>query len=214
MQVSVYNLAGETVRQIEVNDSLFKVDFNEALVHQAMQRQLANQRLGLADTKTRAEVAGSTKKPWAQKHTGRARRGSQKSPLIKGGGVVFGPHQRDYRQEMPKKMRRLAIRCVLSNKVSDNALRIVDNFAFPEAKTRQVAAVLAALKLETPVLIATAGLDEATLHAIRNLAGVKMLPVTSLNVVDMLSHKMILTTEEGVRKAEKLWATPAKKAKE
>jgi large subunit ribosomal protein L4 len=214
MQVPVYNLTGETVRQIEVSDSLFGVEFNEALVHQAMQRQLANQRLGLADTKTRMEVAGSTKKPWAQKHTGRARRGSQKSPLIKGGGVVFGPHQRDYRQEMPKKMRRLAIRCVLSNKVTDNALRIVDKIEFAEAKTRQVAAVLAALKLEAPVLVATAGLDGEVLRAIRNLAGVKMLPITSLNVVDMLYHKTILTTEEGVRKAEALWAAPAKKAKE
>jgi len=214
MQVPVYNLAGETVRQIDISDSLFGVAFNEPLVHQAMQRQLANARLGLADTKTRAEVAGSTKKPWAQKHTGRARRGSQKSPLIKGGGVVFGPHQRDYRQEMPKKMRRLAIRCVLSNKVSENALRIVDKIEFSAAKTKQVAAVLAALKIQSPVLVATAGLDGAVLRAIRNLAGVKILPITSLNVVDMLYHKTILTTEEGVRKAEELWAVPARKAKE
>jgi large subunit ribosomal protein L4 len=115
---------------------------------------------------------------------------------------------------MPKKMRRLAIRCVLSNKVTDNALRIVDKIEFAEAKTRQVAAVLAALKLEAPVLVATAGLDGEVLRAIRNLAGVKMLPITSLNVVDMLYHKTILTTEEGVRKAEALWAAPAKKAKE
>ncbi len=212
MQVPVYNLLGDTVKQIEIRDDVFGVPFNEAVVHQAMVRQQANRRLGLASTKTRSEVSGSTRKLYAQKHTGRARRGSIKSPLLRGGGIVFGPHPRSYRQDMPKKMRRLALRCLLSTKVKEGTLRVVESLELDEPRTKTMAAILQALKIDAPALIATTQPQPNMLTAARNLPGVKRVPVTALNVVDMLSYKMLVATEDAVRKAEELWAAKEQKA--
>jgi large subunit ribosomal protein L4 len=145
MQLAVRNLAGEVVDNIDVDGTVFDVPLNQAVVHQAMVRQLANARLGTADTKTRAEVAGSTRKLYKQKHTGRARKGSIKSPLLKGGGITFGPHQRIYRQRMPKKMRQLALRCLLSAKASSGEILVVDQLKLEEPKTAEMAKLLKAL---------------------------------------------------------------------
>src|SRR4030042_4063774 len=129
MQVQVYNLKGKAAKQLEIRDDVFALPFNEAVVHQALVRQLANRRLGTVDTKKRGEVRGSTRKLFAQKHTGRARRGEVRSPMLVGGGVAFGPHPRTYRQAMPRKMRRLALRGVLSAKAGSGGLKIGDTLA-------------------------------------------------------------------------------------
>ena len=149
MQVPVYSLGGEILRQIDVSDRVFAEPFREAVVHQAMVRQHANARQGTACTKTRGEVAGSTRKLFRQKHTGNARAGSLRSPIRRGGGVVFGPKPRSYAQAMPKKMRRLALRCLLSAKVRDGELKIIDEITLTEPKTKEIVNILLALGVET-----------------------------------------------------------------
>lgn len=205
MQVQVYNLKGEVVSQIEIEDDVFGVPFNEAVVHQALVRQLANRRQGTADTKTRGEVRGSTRKLFAQKHTGRARRGDKRSPLLRGGGVAFGPHPRSYRQAMPKKMRRLALRCVLSAKVSDGEVKVVDRLELDEPKTKGVLDILLSLGVGTSALIATAGTEANVVKSARNLLGVKTTPAPLLNVADLLSYRTLIVTVAAVRRMEELW---------
>lgn len=205
MEVPVYSLAGEVVKNIELSDSVFAVPFNEAVVHQALVRQRANARQGTASTKTRAEVAGSTAKLFRQKHTGRARAGSKKSPIRRGGGVTFGPKPRDYRQDMPKKMRQLAIRCVLSAKARDKELKVLEELKFDQPKTKEMAGVLAALGVNSSALIVTDLPEENLVKSARNLAGIKPIPANILSVADMLSCKMLLMTESAVRRAESLW---------
>ena len=205
MQVPVYNLTREVVKHIEISDQVFAVPFNQAVVHQAMVRQRANARQGTADTKTRAEIAGSSRKLFRQKHTGFARAGSRKSPLRRGGGVTFGPHPRSYRQAMPKKMRQLALRCVLSAKAGDGALMVLEQLKFDKPKTKEMANILAALGVDSSVLIVTSEPEENVVKSARNLLGTKTIPANLLNVVDILSHKMLLMTEAAVRKAEQLW---------
>jgi large subunit ribosomal protein L4 len=144
MQVPVYKLTGEVSEMIEISDRVFDVPFNEAVVHQAVVRQRANARQGTASTKTRGEVTGSTRKLYRQKGTGYARAGSAKSPLRRGGGIMFGPKPRSYRQAMPKKMRQLALRCVLSAKARDGELAVLESLTFEEPKSKQMARILEA----------------------------------------------------------------------
>jgi large subunit ribosomal protein L4 len=205
MQVPVYNLAGEVVRQIEVSDHVFGVPFNEAVVHQVMVGQRANARQGTNSTKTRGEVTGSTRKLFRQKGTGSARAGSKKSPLRRGGGITFGPKPRSYRQELPRKMRRLALRCVLSAKAGDGELKVLEEFDFTEPKTRRMVAALSALGVDSSALIVTPEPEPNVIKSARNLSAIKTMPVNIINVLDILSHKMLLITEAAVRKAEKLW---------
>lgn len=205
MEVPVYSLSGEVVKNIEVSDSVFAVPFNEAVVHQALVRQRANARQGTSSTKTRGEVAGSTRKLFRQKHTGMARAGSKKSPLRRGGGITFGPKPRDYRQAMPKKMNQLAIRCVLSAKARDEELKVVEEMKFDPPKTKEMAGVLTALGVDFSALIVTGKPEENVVKSARNLAGIKTMPANILNVVDILSYKALLMTEAAVRQAEKIW---------
>ena len=205
MQVAVYSLAGEVVKHIEVSDAVFAVPFNEAVVHQAMVRQRANARQGTASTKTRSEVAGSTAKLFRQKHIGTARAGSRKSPLRRGGGITFGPKPRDYGQAMPKKMRQLALRCVLSAKAGDGELKVLEQLKLDEPKTKEMVRILEALGVDSSALIATAEPEGNVIKSARNLAGIKTIPASLLNVVDLLSYKMLLMTEAAVRKVEQLW---------
>lgn len=205
MQVPVYNLAGQVVSNIEISDKVFGVPFNETLVHQSVLRQQANARHGNASTKTRADVAGSTRKLYKQKGTGSARAGDIKSPLRRGGGIVFGPHPRDYHQAMPKNMRRLALRCVLSAKVGDGELKILDSLKLDEIKTKKMAGILEAMKVEKTTLVVLAASDNKVVKSARNLPGVKTLPASLLNVVDIISHRTLLMEVEAVRKAEQLW---------
>ena len=205
MQVPVYNLTGEEVRQIEVNDSLFGVPFNEAIVHQVMVALRANARQGTAASKTRGMVHGSTKKLYRQKGTGNARAGSKKSPLRRGGGITFGPHPRDYRQSINKKMRRLALRCVLSAKIGDGELKILEGFDFAEPKTSRMADAMAALGVDNSALIVTREPEINVIKSARNLPKVKTTPAGVLNLLDIIGHKSVLITEEAVRLAEQLW---------
>jgi large subunit ribosomal protein L4 len=205
VQIPVYNIAGAVLRQIEVSDYVFATPFNEAVVHQAMVRQRANARQGTADTKTRSEVSGTTKKIYRQKHTGMARVGDRRSPLRYHGGVTFGPHPRDYSQDMPKKMRRLAFRCVLSAKVTDGELTVVDDLKLEQPKTREMEQILSVLGGDSSVLIVTSEPERNVILSARNISGVKTLPANQLNITDMLTYKTLLITEAAVRKAEQIW---------
>ena len=153
MQISLWNSSGETVDTIEVSDSLFDVPMNQALVHQVAVAHMANARQGTTATKTRGMVSGGGAKPWKQKHTGRARQGSNRAPQWRGGGIVFGPHPRDYSQRIPKKMNRGAIRCLLSQKAREEKLLVVNEIQLVEAKTKEMLKVLSNLGITTPVLI-------------------------------------------------------------
>jgi len=205
VQVPVYNLSREVVKNIDISDYVFAVPENVGLVHQAVVRQKANARQGTADTKTRSEVAGSSKKLHRQKHTGMARAGTRRSPTRRGGGIIFGPHPRDYRQDMPKKMRQLALRCVLSAKAGSGELMILEQLALDEVRTKRMSGIIKTLEIDSPVLIVTEDVNKNVVMSARNIRGTKTLPASLLNVVDLLSFKMLLMTEAAVRKAEQLW---------
>ena len=205
MQAPVYNLAGEVVNNIEISDKVFGVPFNEALVHQSVLRQQANARQGNASTKTRGNVSGSTRKLFKQKGTGSARAGSIKSPLRRGGGIVFGPHPRDYHQAMPKSMRRLALRCVLSAKLEDGEMKILESLKLDGIKTKNVVSILDAMQVDNTTLVVTGEGNVNLVKSARNLPGVKTLPANLLNVVDIISHNTLLMDVDAVRKAEQLW---------
>jgi large subunit ribosomal protein L4 len=202
MQLPVRNISGEVVDNIDVDASVFAVPVNKAVVHQALVRQLANARLGTADTKTRAEVSGSTKKLYKQKHTGRARRGSIKSPLLKGGGIAFGPHPRSYRQRMPKKMRHLALRGLLSEKASSGEIVVVDQFKVEQPKTAEMARILAALGVTSSVLVVMQAPDLNVIRSTQNLRGVRTSLAALLNVVDITSHRFLVISVDGLRAVE------------
>ncbi len=205
MQVPVRNLAGEVVEQFELEDEVFAVPFNEAVVHQAMVRQLANARQGTADTKTRSEIAASTRKMYRQKHTGWARRGSRRASILRGGGVAFGPHPRSYRQKMPKKMRRLALRSVLSAKASSSELIVVDRFGLDAPNTAAFASALKALNVQGRSLVVTADAEQNVIKSARNLPGTRTLPAGLLNVADLLSYKYLIISKEGVDRVQNIW---------
>jgi large subunit ribosomal protein L4 len=214
VQVPVYNLSGEVVRQIDISDSVFAVPFNETVVHQVMVGQRANARQGTSSTKTKGTVHGSTKKLFRQKGTGYARAGSKKSPLRRGGAITFGPHPRDYRQDIPRKMRRLAIRCVLSAKAGDGELKVLEGFNFTEPRTKKMIETLIALGIDSSTLIVTQEPEENVIKSARNLPEIKTMPANILNIIDILSYKTLLMTEAAVRVAEKLWGNGLKQGGE
>jgi len=176
---------------IQVRDDVFGVAMNQGVTHQALVRQLANRRQGTASTKTRSTVSGSGKKLYTQKHTGRARRGDVTSPVLKGGAVAFGPHPRDHRKEMPKKMRRLALKCALSAKLAEEQLKVVDGLAMESASTKGLAQILGSLQVGDSVLIATGQLEPNVIQSARNLRSVATTPAALLNVGDILSYREI-----------------------
>ena len=201
----VYSLNGEVVDQIELSQAIFALPFNEAVVHQAMTRQLASRRQGTASTRTRGEVIGSTRKLYAQKHTGRARRGNIKSPLLRGGGVVFGPKPRSYRQSITKKMRKLALKCLLSAKVREGNVRLIQELDFKEPRTKDMINVLSSLGIESSTLILTAQSKPKLVKSAANLPEVRVLPSALINVLDLLSYKMLVATVPAIRNIEQIW---------
>jgi large subunit ribosomal protein L4 len=205
VQVPVYSLNGEVVDQIELSQTIFALPFNEAVVHQAMTRQLASRRQGTASTKTRGEVNASTRKLYSQKHTGRARRGDAKSPLLRGGGVVFGPKPRTYRQSMPKKMRKLALKCLLSAKVREGNIKLVQELDFKGPKTKDMINVLSSLGINSSTLILTAQSTPNAVKSAANLPEVKVLPSALINVVDLLSYEMLVATVPAIHNIEQIW---------
>lgn len=205
MKVPVYNNQGSEVDQIELEESVFGIPMNEAVVHQAMVRQRANARVGTANTKTRSEVSGSTRKLYRQKGTGRARAGTLRSPLRRHGGITFGPRPRSYRQAMPKKMRRLAIKCLLSAKVDDGEIKVIDKIEMSGPKTKDMKGILGALEIDRSALIALASADSNIIKSVKNLNGIDAIEARQLNVVDLLSHKNLIITTDAVRTVEGLW---------
>ena len=206
LQISVKDVAGGVSSQIEVKETLFGVPMNQAVVHQALVRQLANARLGTSNTKTRGDVAGGGIKPRPQKHSGRSRQGSTRSPQWRHGGIVFGPHPRSYSQRMPKKMRLLALRCVLSDKLASDHLTVVERLDMTEPKTRQIESMLKALGAQKSTLLVTEKAETLLIRAARNLQWVKTLPAPLLNVADLLKYESVIMTVPALRKAEELWA--------
>ncbi len=208
MKIPVYSLTGEVADHIEISDQVFAVPFNEGAVHQVMVGQLSNARQGTASTKTRGEVQGSSRKLYRQKGTGMARAGNRRSPTRRGGGIIFGPRPRDYRQATPRKMRRMALRCVLSSKVKDEELKVVQELKI-EPKTKYMAQILNTLGADSSALVVTAGPEEHVIKAARNIKGIKTMPANLLNVVDILSHKMLLMTVSAIHRVEEIWAEKA-----
>jgi len=206
MKLIVRNAAGTPTKQMEVDDSVFGIEPNMPVLHQAFVTGRNNQRAGTAQTKTRGMVQGSTKKVRRQKYTGRSRQGSNRAPHRVGGGVAFGPVQRSYAQALPRKMKRLAIRSALSGKAADGQLVVIDELTFDAPKTKQLLGILRAVGIERSALVVTAQTDRALLASLRNLPKTKTLPAAYLNVVDMMNHQSILMTEDAVRIAEQLWA--------
>jgi large subunit ribosomal protein L4 len=192
MQVPVYNTQGEQVSEIELRNDIFAVPINQPLMHQALLRQLANARLGTHSTKTRGEVVGGGRKPWRQKGTGRARQGSIRSPHWRGGGTVFGPTPRSYKQKMPRKMRRQALRSALSVKATESQVKVLDALEMSAPKTHEVLSLLQNLGVDSSALILLPQRDEVILRSVRNLPKVRTLVAQYLNVRDLLKYDYIL----------------------
>ena len=205
MKLPVLNAEGKELRSLDVDDTVFGIQPNEAALHQAFVTQRNNQRAGTAQTKTRGMVQGSTRKTRAQKYTGRARHGGIRAPIFVGGGIVFGPQTRDFGISINKKMRRLAIRSALSGKVADGELIVIDELTLKTPKTKEVIRVLRNVGIERSALIVTGQPDRAVLASARNLQKTKVLPAAYLNVADMMNHRHVLMTEEAVKVAEGLW---------
>ena len=208
MQIDVYNAAGAVTGQIDLDDSVFGIEPNIAVMHQALLRQQANARLGTHQTKTRGEVRGGGAKPWRQKGTGRARQGSIRSPQWEGGGVVWGPHQRSFTQAMPRKMRRLAVRSALSAKARDQQLTVIDGLAEIEPKTKAMKEVLSALPASRSVLIVTDGIVDPIRKSSGNLPNVWVVDARYLNVRDILKFERLLVTRDAIPVVEEILALP------
>lgn len=202
MQVPLYNQVGDEIGQVELRDDIFGIKPNKAVMHQAYLRQLANARQGTHDTKTRGEVSGGGKKPWKQKGTGRARQGSTRAPHWKGGGVVFGPHPRSYEQRMPRKMRHLALKSALAAKAQDNQIKVVDELKLEGVKTRDMKTILDRLAAKPSVLILMPGADEKVFKSAQNLAQVRTLHTSYLNIRDLLSHEYVLMSKAALSAVE------------
>ncbi len=207
MEISVVNQRGQAAGTIEVDDSIFDVPMNHALVHQLVVSYQANKRQGTHDTKTRGEVSGGGRKPWIQKHTGRARQGSIRSPQWRHGGIVFGPHPRDYRQDMPKRMRRLALKCAISEKIRQGTLLCVDSLDTLDGKTRSMVALLGTLGISSSVLVVTEESDTNVVRAGHNLKQVWTLPVNQLNAHELLRRSTVVITRDALKKGEALWSS-------
>ena len=203
--VTVYNMEGNEIGTMELNDAVFGVEINEHLVHLAVVRQLANNRQGTQKAKTRSEVSGGGRKPWRQKGTGHARQGSIRAPQWTGGGVVFAPVPRDYEVKMNKKERRAALKSALTSKVQDNKLVVVDSLTLAEAKTKEMQKVLTNLKAEK-ALIVTAGDDQNVVLSARNIADVQTATVNTINVYDVMKHNTVVVTKDAVASIEEVYA--------
>ena len=197
---TVYNMAGEAVEELELSDRVFGVTPNVAVLHQVVTAQLVNRRQGNASTKTRSEVSGGGKKPYKQKGTGRARQGSIRAPQFRHGGVVFGPRPKEFHQDVPKKMRRLAIKSVLSDKVANEQLIVLRDLALESPRTKEMLALLANLPVNgKKILMMLPKRDENIVLSTRNIPSAKVQHVSSINVVELLKHDYVIMSKETVR---------------
>ncbi len=202
MELEVKNINGDTVDTVNLDDAVFSVPMNHSLVHQALVIYQSNKRQGTHDTKTRAQVSGGGRKPWIQKHTGRARQGSIRSPQWRHGGVVFGPHPRSYRKALPRRMRRLALKCVLSEKARQQRLVCVDGMDGVDGKTKSMVSLLANLGVRGSALVVTRDGAEGVVRAASNLKKVWTLPVNQLNADELLRRETVIITLDAARWAE------------
>ena len=203
-KVSVLSQTGASVGEIELNDAIFGIEPNEAVLFDAVIAQRASLRQGNHKVKNRSEVAGGGRKPWRQKGTGRARQGSIRSPQWRGGGVVFGPTPRSYSFKLPKKVRRLALKSALSAKVLEQNFVVLDVLNLDAPKTKDFAAILKALEINKKALFVTAELNENVALSARNIPGVTVLTATGINVLDLLGHEKVVFTQDAVKKVEEV----------
>lgn len=203
-KVSVLSQTGSSVGEIELNEAIFGIEPNEAVLFEALVQQRASLRQGNHKVKTRAEVAGGGRKPWRQKGTGRARQGSIRSPQWRGGGIVFGPSQRSYSYKLPKKVRRLALLSALSTKVRDEEIIVLDGLAFDAPKTKEFTKVLKDLSINKKALFVTADLDEAVALSARNIPGISVVTANGVNVLDLIGHDKLVITKDAVQKIEEV----------
>ncbi len=203
--IKVYKQTGAEAGTMTLNDSVFGVEFNEALVHQVVVAQLNNKRQGTKSTLTRTEVRGGGIKPWRQKGTGRARQGSIRAPQWTGGGVVFAPKPRDFSQKINKQMKRGALCCALSGKVADEGFVVVDEIKLAEAKTKEMVKVLDALKIDKRVLLVVTDADEAVVRAANNIPTVTTINTSLINVYDVMANEKLVITKEAVKKIEEAY---------
>ncbi len=206
MKIAVRNKEGKEVKKLDLKPEIFESDINQTVVHQVVRSQMAAARSGTASTKTRAEVSGGGKKPWRQKGTGRARAGSNRSPLWVGGGVVFGPKPRDYAFPVPKKMRRLALKSVLSLKAKSDDLVVVDDFGLTEPRTKEAAVVLKNLGVTGKATVVVADGQEVVEKSCRNIPGVHVVKMTQLNVYDLVNNEKLVLTKSALDKIEEALA--------
>jgi large subunit ribosomal protein L4 len=203
-KVSVLNQAGTSVGEIELNEAIFGIVPNEAVLFESLVQQRASLRQGNHKVKTRAEVAGGGRKPWRQKGTGRARQGSIRSPQWRGGGIVFGPAPRSYSYKLPKKVRRLALLSALSTKVREEDVIVLEGLTFDAPKTKEFIKVLADLSINRKALIVTADLDETVALSARNIPGISVVTATGINVLDLIGHDKLVMTKAAVQKIEEV----------
>ena len=201
-KLDLYNIAGERIGEVTLSSKVFGAKVNEALLYEALKAQASSRRRGTASTKERAQVRGGGRKPWRQKGTGRARAGSIRSPIWKGGGTTFGPRPRDYSYSLPRKAKRKAIKSALSAKFKEKEILILDRMGLKEAKTKKMASILVNLRSgKKPLLVIEEG-NEMVRRAARNIEGVKVISPNSLNLYDLLNHNKLILTKEALTRLE------------
>ena len=204
IDLTVHNINGENVGEVSLKDSIFNTKINKYLIHQVIKYYLANRRRGTASTKNRSEVRGGGAKPWKQKGTGRARAGTNRSPIWVGGGTVFGPAPRDYSFSLPKKMKVAALKSALSDKLENREIIIIDELLLKEKKTSEMVKILKNLQAFKKPLIITEKEDNIVVLSVRNIKGAKVLPVSKLNTYDLVNQEKIIITKKALQKIEEV----------
>lgn len=205
-KVDVYNMNGEVVGNIDLDDNIFAIDVNKNAIHAAVVNQLANKRQGTQSTKTISEVRGGGAKPWRQKGTGRARQGSIRSAQWVKGGIALGPKPRSYKYSIPKKVRRLALKSALSSKFEENSIVVLEDLKLEQIKTKKMSEMLKNLSVNEGSLIVMADKDEVVERSARNIPGIKMALVNTINVYDILKYEKLIITKDAVSKVEEVYA--------
>jgi len=205
-KLALYKMSGEQTGEVEVSDDVFDIEINEHVMYEAVKTYMANQRQGNQSVKTRSEVRGGGRKPWRQKGTGRARAGTIRSPLWKGGGVVFAPKQREYSRKLPKKIKRLAMKSAFSSKVLNDEIVVLDELKLDSIKTKSMVDILSNLNVDKKALIVTGDNDKTVYYSARNIKGVKTSNVNTLNVYDILNYDKFIITKDALKKVEEVYS--------
>jgi len=205
-KVSLFNIKGDQIGDIELKDEVFGVNVNETVLHQAVVMQLASRRQGTASTKSRGEVRGGGKKPWRQKGTGRARAGTSRSPIWRGGAITFGPKPRKFGFKLPKKVRRLALKSALSAKVNAGEIIVLDELNFDAPRTKEMVKVLEGLNVARKALVVTVDYNENIIKSSRNIPGITPMAAKGINVYDLLAHDQLIITKDAVARVEEVLA--------